>query len=112
MPQTTSVAASPEDAEQRLQAMLARQRTDIMEKVGFTPVLDHASLITRFFAAHSNRYSPDHFDPVLKPILKQAIKRYDECRGHDFKLANEISSTEAVRAILALDLEKLVRRKR
>lgn len=90
-----------------LTAWQARHKAWLAEvgaTAGFDASEDHAALIARFFAAQRDQYSAERFDPVLGPILKQASERYGELRGHDFTFANRVANTEAVRAILALEL--------
>ena len=82
----------------------AAHLAQVGEECGFNPAEDHAALVVRFFEADSNRYSADHDDPVLGPILKRAKERYLELRRYDFTFANKVSQTEAVRTIMALDL--------
>lgn len=74
---------------------------------GFTDVVDHATLIYRFKRAIQDRYSEWNHDPILKPIIERSKERYAELRIHDFTYANRVAETEAIRAILALDLSQL-----
>ncbi len=107
-----SEVVAEDDKDARLKAYLAECEAKSMEMAGFDNAQDRAALIVRFFAAQNNRYSEDHRDRVLGPILRRASKRYGECRRYNFMLANRIAQTEAVREILALDLEKSPRRRR
>lgn len=100
VPQTTDADPVVSAWQERNRAWLA----EVGQAAGFDDAQDHAALIARYFAAANDRYSADRHDPVLGPIIKRATERYGELRKHDFTFANRVAHTEAVRAILAMEL--------
>lgn len=87
------------------QEKMAEHEHALCMRLGIDTTNDHAALICRLVAARADRYSPDNDDPVLGPVIRKSLERYQELRNHGFGFALRISQTEAIRNILSLDLD-------